>query len=153
MFFDKKSFVDIFRAIMIPEDMTQVLADISALFNGKDVPGKNAVVGGCGPSASVVNDLGADFKSTDSQGKKKSADAGATVLNACSASRNAGLTAPFNGKTGGAARSARIDQARSAMDNMIANCGSWVTNCFTGTPRAIPPPSFWMRKSQPPRSC
>lgn len=64
------------------------------------------------------------LKSTDSQGKKKSADAGATVLNACSASRNAGLTAPFNGKTGGAARSARIDQARSAMDNMIANCGS-----------------------------
>lgn len=62
MFFDKKSFVDIFRAIMIPEDMTQVLADISALFNGKDVPGKNAVVGGCGSSASVVNDLGADFK-------------------------------------------------------------------------------------------
>ncbi len=132
MFFDKKSFVDIFRAIMIPEDMTQVLADISALFNGKDVPGKNAVVGGCGSSASVVNDLGADFKSTDSQGKKKSADAGATVLNACSASRNAGLTAPFNGKTGGAARSARIDQARSAMDNMIANCGSTGSNLTSG---------------------
>ncbi|MBK7693540.1 MAG: hypothetical protein IPI30_04235 [Saprospiraceae bacterium] len=38
MFFDKKSFVDIFREIMIPEDMTQVLADISALFNGKGCP-------------------------------------------------------------------------------------------------------------------
>lgn len=132
MFFDKKSFVDIFRKFMVPEDLTQALADISALYDGKDVSGKNAVVGGCGSKVAVINDLGADFKSTDAAGQKKSADAGAAVLNACSSSRNADLTAPFNGKTGDAARAGRIDKARSMLDQAIENCGSNGSNLNSG---------------------
>lgn len=132
MFFDKKSFVDVFRQLMLPEDIAQTLADISALYDGKDVPGKNAVVGGCGNSVAVIDDLGANYKSSDPGEKQKSADAAAEVLNACSSSRNADLTAPFDGKTGDAARKGRIDKARSAMDKMIANCGSNGSNLTSG---------------------
>ncbi|MBK6698672.1 MAG: thioredoxin family protein [Saprospiraceae bacterium] len=132
MFFDKKSFVDVFRQLMLPEDIAQTLADISALYDGKDVPGKNAVVGGCGSSVAVIDDLGANYKSSDPGEKQKSADAAAGVLNACSSSRNADLTAPFDGKTGDAARKGRIDKARSAMDRMIANCGSNGSNLTSG---------------------
>ncbi|MBK7811996.1 MAG: hypothetical protein IPI50_12315 [Saprospiraceae bacterium] len=132
MYFDKKSFVDIFRQLMIPEDIAQTLADISALYDGKDVAGKTAAVGGCGKNVSAINDLGANYKSTAPADKQKSADAAATVFNACSASRGSDLTSSFDGKTGDAARKARIDKARTAMDNLIANCGNNGSNLTSG---------------------
>lgn len=122
--FDKKKCVDNMRDIMTPEQITQLLADITAIYNSKNIPGKNAVVTGCSPNPSVINDQNPNYKGTTENERKNAADAAAIVFNACASERNDALNSAFQGITGNAARERRINKAKSLLDKMISDCNS-----------------------------
>lgn len=131
LIFTKNELIDALRRVMFPEEITQTIADISKDVDLTAIPDGNAALF-CGGKSQAINDANADFKSTDPQKKREAADVAGMIGNTCSASAGANLTSPFDGKTGDAARKARIDKARSRLDNMIANCSSNSSNLTSG---------------------
>ncbi|MBL0357543.1 MAG: hypothetical protein IPP72_11985 [Chitinophagaceae bacterium] len=127
----KKELVDAMRYFMLPEEITQTLADITNNVDLTPVPGGNAALT-CGGKTQAINDANADFKSTDPQKKQDAANVGGMIGNTCSAIAAASLTGSFSGATGDAARKGRIDRASSALDKAISNCESNPSNTSSG---------------------
>ena len=123
--------IDALRRVMFPEEITQTIADISKDVDLTAIPDGNAVyfvVANRRPSMMRMRIL----KVQTLRKKREAADVAGMIGNTCSASAGANLTSPFDGKTGDAARKARIDKARSRLDNMIANCSSNSSNLTSG---------------------